>query len=164
MTIKALFCIFVNSVNEFIQETFVDYKSLATELQEAIKQIKNNKQELPTGNFKGQVFVRQLLSRQETELTQAQIASIMGVSTPRVSASLKALEEKKQIERKVDQNDGRKIVVKLTEKGKQKAQEEKEGFMNHLVNVLEKLGEEDAVQLVRIIKRIGEIHKGNTNV
>lgn len=164
MTIKALFCIFVNSVNEFIQETFVDYKSLATELQEAIKQIKNNKQELPTENFKGQVFVRQLLSRQETELTQAQIALIMGVSTPRVSASLKALEEKKQIERKVDQNDGRKIVVKLTEKGKQKALEEKEGFMNHLVNVLEKLGEEDAVQLVRIIKRIGEIHKGNTNV
>ena len=78
------------------------------------------------------------------------------LSTPRIASALKSLSKKGFIERNRDENDKRIVIVTITEAGKSFMKEEYEKAVSMLEKTLQKLGEEDAKEFVRIINRIFE--------
>ncbi|MCD7950643.1 MAG: transcriptional regulator [Erysipelotrichaceae bacterium] len=85
------------------------------------------------------------------------ISQKLNVNTSRVAALLNTLSNKGYIVRCPDENDKRKIKVFITNDGRAYAdarRDEVEKYMSHL---LYELGEEDAMNFIRIIKRITHI-------
>ena len=69
---------------------------------------------------------------------------------------LNSLSKKGFIERNKDENDKRMVIVTITEAGKSFMLEEHEKAIAMLEKTLEKLGERDAKEFVRILNRIIE--------
>ena len=74
-----------------------------------------------------------------------------GCSTPGV------LEEKGMLRRCADSYDRRRVVVHLTELGRQTAEQMHTTLCAHVQRVLEQLGEQDSRELIRLLGRITEI-------
>lgn len=88
--------------------------------------------------------------------SSGELSEKLFLSTPRVASALKSLSKKGFIERNRDENDKRIVIVTITEAGKSFMREEQEKAVSMLEKTLQKLGEEDAKEFVRIIKRIIE--------
>ena len=80
-----------------------------------------------------------------------------GGSAPRTAAMLRALEEKGMLRRCADSYDRRRVVVHLTELGRQTAEQMHTTLCAHVQRVLEQLGEQDSRELIRLLGRITEI-------
>jgi len=80
----------------------------------------------------------------------------MGISTARIAAALGSLESKGLITRRIDEKDRRRILVELTDAGREKEAEHAKGIMRVLVRMLENLGEADAIEFLRILKKVAE--------
>ena len=91
-----------------------------------------------------------------------EISQRFQINTSRVAALLKTLSKKGYIERKSDPKDKRKIQVYITDKGKQYGQQRREDILNHIDQMLEMLGEEDAKEHLRIMKRIAYIYQSSS--
>ncbi|MDR7075986.1 DNA-binding MarR family transcriptional regulator [Neobacillus niacini] len=88
--------------------------------------------------------------------SSGELSEKLFLSTPRVASALKSLSKKGFIERNRHENDKRIVIVTITEAGKSFMREEQEKAVSMLEKTLQKLGEEDAKEFVRIIKRIIE--------
>ena len=85
------------------------------------------------------------------------LREVLGVSAPRTAAMLRALEEKGMLRRCADSYDRRRVVVHLTELGRQTAEQMHTTLCAHVQRVLEQLGEQDSRELIRLLGRITEI-------
>ncbi|WP_045522090.1 MarR family winged helix-turn-helix transcriptional regulator [Neobacillus niacini] len=81
----------------------------------------------------------------------------LDLTTPRVASALNSLAKKGFIERNKDEIDKRMVIVTITEPGKSFIMEEYNKLISMMQQTLQKLGEKDAQELIRIIKRIKEI-------
>ncbi len=88
--------------------------------------------------------------------SSGELSEKLFLTTPRVASALKSLSKKGFIERNRDVNDKRIVIVTITEAGKSFMMEEHEKAISMLEKTLEKLGEKDAKEFVRIINRIIE--------
>jgi DNA-binding MarR family transcriptional regulator len=86
----------------------------------------------------------------------SEISNEVGISTARVAATLNSLESKGWVTRKIDVNDRRRILVEMTPEGKEQVEKHFQMIMNTTTNMLEYLGEHDANEYVRIMKRLAE--------
>jgi MarR family transcriptional regulator, organic hydroperoxide resistance regulator len=93
----------------------------------------------------------------KNEATSGELSEKLFLSTPRVAAALNSLSKKGFIERNKDENDKRIVIVTITDAGKSFMMEEHEEALSMLEKTLQKLGEKDAKEFVRILKRISEI-------
>lgn len=89
--------------------------------------------------------------------TPGVLREVLGVSAPRTAAMLRALEEKGMLRRCADSYDRRRVVVHLTELGRQTAEQMHTTLCAHVQRVLEQLGEQDSRELIRLLGRITEI-------
>ena len=89
----------------------------------------------------------------------SEISEAMGISTARIAAALNSLEDKGYVSRVIDKEDRRKIIASLTKEGKIAAQHQINEHMQHMVKMIESLGEHDAKEYVRIMTRIAENKK-----
>jgi DNA-binding MarR family transcriptional regulator len=71
-----------------------------------------------------------------------------------VATALKSLEKKGLVVRRTDVNDKRKVIVFITDSGKQFMIDRYNEGIAWTENVLRKLDEEDAKELIRLIKLI----------
>ena len=78
----------------------------------------------------------------------------MNASTAYIAKLLRGLEEKQLILRRQDEQDRRRTLITLTDAGVAAAQQDMEFVRMHIIQTLEKLGEEDAEHLVRILKKL----------
>lgn len=81
----------------------------------------------------------------------------MDLTTPRVASALNSLAKKGFIERNRAENDKRVVIVTITESGKSFMMEEYNKLISMMQHTLQQLGEKDAQELIRIIKRIKDI-------
>lgn len=81
----------------------------------------------------------------------------LGLTTPRVASALNSLAKKGFIERNKDEIDKRMVIVTITEPGKSFIMEEYNKLISMMQQTLQKLGEKDAQEFIRIIKRIKDI-------
>jgi MarR family transcriptional regulator, organic hydroperoxide resistance regulator len=85
------------------------------------------------------------------------LSESLDLTTPRVASALNSLAKKGYIERNRDENDKRVVIVSITESGKSYMMEEYNKLISMMQQTLERLGENDSKELIRIIKRIKEI-------
>ena len=86
----------------------------------------------------------------------SEISNEMGISTARVAAALNNLESKGLVSRRIDLRDRRRILVELTDAGRALEIRHAKAVMATMVRMLQDLGEEDAKELLRILKKISE--------
>ena len=78
----------------------------------------------------------------------------LGLTTGRIANILKKLEEKRYINRTADREDRRRVYVSLTESGRQHAERRYEAMFRVHRELLDRLGPEDAMELMRILGRL----------
>ena len=105
----------------------------------------------------GELCVLYFLAKRGGQSLPGELSTASGVSSARTAAVLNGLEKKGEIIRLPDENDRRRVQVKLTECGRRRLEEEKAGVTRRLEEVLHELGEEDAETFLRLLRRLVEI-------
>src|SRR6185436_12460160 len=96
--------------------------------------------------------LRELL--QKTEGTPTQIAQWMSISPATVAGILKRLHERKLIYRSRDQEDGRSIVVRITEEGKRLAAEAPSLLRDDFRRNLRRLESWERMQILSVLQHV----------
>ena len=141
----------------------MDYRELAQELMKYLLKMPPPPKDAPRlEKDRGELLVIAYLTEFEDGVTPGILAQFGDVSTARIATVLNSLEKKGYITRSVDPEDRRKVLVHITEEGRAYGQKHKEKRLQHLITTLEYLGEEDALQHIRIMKRLTEFHLQNS--
>ena len=137
------------------------YEALAQEMMSALDQtIKSPPQEEISAAMRGEMAVLRLLGREAKPLPAGEISRALSMTTSRIAAVLGSLEKKDMILRQADEIDKRRVLVTLTQKGDAFFLKRRQEVMEHMTEMLQYLGKEDAAHLVRIIKRTHDyMHK-----
>jgi len=137
----------------------MDYAELASEL---LQKMRLFHQARPLQNINetlcGETFVLRFVACRESGVPPGNISREMGVSSARIAAALGKLENKGLITRQIDKNDRRKILVEITQDGKEVAEKHMRSALAVAEEVLKSLGETDAKEYVRITGRLAEIY------
>ena len=133
----------------------VDYTCLADELinMRGSRQHVSFDRELSKA-MKGEIFVLNYLKNHGNKAHPRELSDEMIVSTARTAVILNHLENDGLIARIPDSNDNRQIVVCLSKKGVEMIEEHHKEIVSYMVKILERLGEEDAKEYVRIQKKL----------
>ncbi|MFJ5760867.1 MarR family winged helix-turn-helix transcriptional regulator [Neobacillus sp. NPDC093182] len=136
----------------------MDYRALANELlSNMTKNPKMQFQKKVDDLSNGEKRILGHLVIWKKGVTSGEISEKLVMSTPRVASALNSLSKKGFIERHRDEHDKRIVIVTITEAGHSFVMEEYEEALSMLEKTLQKLGEKDAKEFVRILKRITEI-------
>ena len=104
-------------------------------------------------NLKGEnALLLQLIASGGTS-TPGALAEDLSVSPARIAAMLRSLEFKKLVERVCDEKDKRRVTVTITEVGKLFVDSITETVRKNAQSLLERLGEKDAKEFLRILKK-----------
>lgn len=106
--------------------------------------------------LQGELFVLEYLMAHDREAHPKDLSRAMAVSTARVARLLKHMEEKMLIIRRMDGKDNRQVIVSLTDEGVALGEEQHEESRRAIIEMLEKLGSEDAREFIRILKKISD--------
>ena len=140
----------------------MDYTVLAEELFEKMQTLTKAKRLNDyRDNVEGTAFILHYIDHKGGNIIPSEISHIMGVSSARVAAALNDLESKELITREIDTSDRRRIIIKLTPRGKSVAEEQNVKFLQKMAEMLALLGEEDAKEYVRITGKLAELMGGN---
>nr|WP_314464184.1 MarR family transcriptional regulator [uncultured Clostridium sp.] len=135
----------------------MDYTNLAREYMQVMHQMRNKDgQKKIHDSMHGEHFMLSYISMRQGGIIPSEISNEMGITSARIAAALNSLEAKGLITRRIDTEDRRRILIDLTEAGREQAKKHFEMIMNITVNMLQYLGEEDATDLVRIMKKLAD--------
>lgn len=109
---------------------------------------------------RGEFFVLEYLSEREGAVNPKELSRGMAVSTARVAALLRHMEEKGLIVRTPDPRDSRQVLVSMTETGLARFEERFGETILRAAKIFEALGPEDSAEYLRIQARIVEIFSG----
>ena len=127
------------------------YDELAINFWQCIKPL--HKSRVHKGIFdslEGEVFLLQHIMKNDGVALPSELCHEGKISSARVAATLKSLEQKGLISRELDIKDHRKVLVKLTIKGKKVASDKYTEIKENIIELLSTLKEEDAREYVRI--------------
>lgn len=93
------------------------------------------------------------------------LTKLLCITKPATSKMLNLLEENQYIERSSNKNDRRVVYVKITKEGEEFLRKQNEKFENLTCQLIEKMGEEDIDNLIRLFGKlydaIEELQKEN---
>ena len=113
------------------------------------------------------------LSSSDRAVSAGEISSYMNVSTARVAVLLRKMADKGLIEKNSDPQDGRKVMVSITDKGRSKLKRSRDEILLYANAIIERFGEEKILDFIESCKVIREIvdevkvndpDYGNTNL
>ena len=116
-----------------------------------------NAMEKMSRSGKGELFILRYLNNKNVAVLPSEIGDAMHSSNARISAALGSLEKKGQIHREIDTTNRRNILVTITEEGRKRIRLSMEKMRERMIYVLTEMGEQDATEFVRLIKRFFEI-------
>ncbi len=99
------------------------------------------------------------LSETDEKVTAGKISEHMKVSTARVAVLLKKMTAKDLIEKEQDPADGRIVIVKLSEYGKQTAEVLRENIYKHISEMIDRVGMERMLEFAEISNEIHSVMK-----
>ncbi len=94
---------------------------------------------------------------QKVKLTD--VSKTLKVTLPAITHKVNDLVEKNYLEKIQSEKDLRVIYIKLTEEGKKYVESIRDDYYNPIEQLAKHLGEQDTVNLLRILNKIGEIGK-----
>lgn len=135
------------------------YKQLATEIMNYLQNFYKEQKEEYKFIFKGEEAMLLYLNERSNDniISPSEISEDLNITSARVATSLNSLQSKELITREIDKVDRRKIVINLTDKGIKLANELKETHLNDLASILEKLGLEEANNLIQVSQKFMNI-------
>lgn len=134
----------------------MNFERMAQEYMETMHKLgKRNGHKQINDSMHGENFVLFFISQNEGKVIPSDISNEMGITSARVAATLNGLEKKGLIIRAIDAEDRRRILIELTDLGREQVQRQYETILNMTTNMLEYLGENDSKQLIRIMKKLG---------
>lgn len=89
-----------------------------------------------------------------------QMQKKLRISKPAISYILNTLEKKKYITREIDPKDRRKVSISATPEGKAAAEESKKKYDEMWSELLDRFGEENMRQLIRLINELDSLSSG----
>ncbi|MFL0252893.1 MarR family winged helix-turn-helix transcriptional regulator [Clostridium neuense] len=133
----------------------MDYESLAHDFMEVMHHMHGrNPQKRVNDSLHGENFVLSYISSHEGNVIPSDISNAMGATSARIAAALNSLEKKGLISRRIDVEDRRRILIDLTDAGREHVHEQNQKMMNFVTNMLKYLGEDDAKEYIRIMKKL----------
>lgn len=133
----------------------MDYRSLA----EKMLDIRARLSHLPVGSAVaeatgGEYFALSFLLTHGYKSCPSELSRSMGVSSARIAALLKHLEQKGWVSRCADPSDERRVRVSLTDAGRRMISKRREDALGRVARALESLGEDDAREYVRLQQKM----------
>lgn len=133
----------------------MDYFSLA----EQMLSVRARLSHLPAGEAisdacGGEFFALSLLLLDDAPGCPSGLRRSMGVSSARIAALLKHLEQKGWISRSADKHDERRVNVSLTDAGRELINRRRREAIERVAAALRSLGEEDAHEYVRLQQKM----------
>ena len=107
--------------------------------------------------LQGEAFALKYIASHGEEVLPSEIGHEMDVSTARIAQTLNSIEKKGWITREINVNDRRKIIVRLTPLGRTEAEKHNQHILGVTEKMLRLLGEEDAINYVRITGKLAEL-------
>lgn len=101
----------------------------------------------------GELAVLHYLSYTRDGVPAGTLAAAFGLRSSRIAAILNTLGRKGLARRAADPADGRRVLVYVTDAGRQEAGRKRRDAIAHTADFLRALGEEDADALLRILQR-----------
>jgi len=101
----------------------------------------------------GESSVLLCLRRRNESMLSGELMERLGLTTGRVANLLRQMERKGLVLRRQDQSDRRRVYVVLTGLGEEAAEAQYRAVMGASRRLLEYLGEDDARELLRLMKR-----------
>lgn len=140
----------------------MNYKDIARELVDVMSVYKNAKmQKVMENALNGEAYALCYLANRGGEHTlPGELGDAMHVTSARIAQTLNSLEGKGLITRNIDSEDRRRILIALTDAGHAEAEEAGHRAVELTGKMLEKLGETDAREYVRIMRKLTEIMDG----
>ena len=135
----------------------MDYKDLALEFIEVMNQTR--RRSVPKqidDSMRGEHFVLNYISEHEGNVIPGDISHEMGITSARIAAALNSLEKKGLILRRIDAEDRRRILIDMTEAGREQVKKHYQMLLDRTIEMLRYLGEEDAKTYIRIMKKMAE--------
>jgi DNA-binding MarR family transcriptional regulator len=140
----------------------MDYRRLVEELFESMRMHKCRPfPEEPREISHGELGILVYLTHHRDGVPAGDLSRWLQITTGRVASALNSLERKRFIERRRDEADRRRVLVHITEAGRAFAMKRHEEAKRGMECLLRKLGEHDAKEFVRILKRIHEMDAEN---
>lgn len=131
-------------------------EEIVTALEEMLSGRRNPMEQIGRSG-KGELFVLKFLYDKNSAVIPSEIGEAMHSSNARISAALGSLEKKGQIHREIDTSNRRNILVTITDKGRERILSNMSKMREGMVSVFIEMGEDDAVEFARLIKRFHEL-------
>ena len=142
----------------------MDYEKLAEEFVRIFGKMERQKERKKVADsMHGERFILFFISAHEDRAIPSEIGKEMGISSARIAAALNSLEGKGLITRQIDRDDRRKILVDLTDAGRTEVEKNKNEIRETTAGMMRCLGEHDAKELVRIMKKMSEVKPEDFN-
>ena len=138
------------------EDDLLNYENLGRELQFIARVVRRGPSKKLQEISEGEMAMLGYLVYEEDETTPTELSSQLDLSTARVANTLNSLEKKGYVERIHDSVDRRKVIVHLTDKGKNTFREKEAQANLEMQEILDMLGEGDAQAFLRIMGRIRE--------
>ena len=103
--------------------------------------------------------ILKILNETAGKVTAGDLSEQMKVSTARIAVLLKKMEAKGLIEKEHDSADGRVVVVKLTESGRQIADKFKANLYAHIEEMIDKIGMDRMLEFAAVSNEIQSLMK-----
>lgn len=134
----------------------MDYEKLAAEFMDILPKLLQIPMQKDADRLvRGEMFALRYLFEEGSQ-TPGKISEKMNISTARTAKLLAVLEAKGFLVRVPDGADRRKSRVTLTEKGARHIAAHRKLFLRAVADMMEALGEHDALEYVRITRRVLE--------
>lgn len=131
----------------------LDYEDVAQKLIVYSRSLAKGSLSTMGGASMGEPPVLQYLLSAKADVAPSDIAGHLRLSRARVSHILDSLESKGYIERNIDPADRRRVIVTITDSGREHAEQRNSESVSALAKQLSALGERDAAELVRILNK-----------
>lgn len=136
----------------------MDYTELAKQFLNHSYQFWKGRQQMKINEtMYGEAFVIRYISKRGGDVLPSEISNKMNITSARVAVALNSLEKKGLIKRTMDPKDRRRILVDLTPAGQELAQSYEKMALDGAIQLLELLGERDALEFVRILGKLAEL-------
>lgn len=103
---------------------------------------------------RGEIYVLDLLLNSSGPIYPKDLSKKMEVSTARIAAILNQMEAKGWVQRTPDPGSTKQTLVILTEDGRAHIQEKREDILLAIERMLDRIGDEDAAELLRIQRKM----------
>lgn len=128
-------------------------ENLGESLYNLLAELLNRKQNRKVlDSIRGEYGVLRYLSFVQDKVSAGILTDQLHVVPGRMTDILNSLENKKMVERRADEEDRRRVLVCITDEGKQQAYEMRQEISKEYQGMFQILGREDTLELIRLLK------------